>query len=159
MRTRIGSSRYSVGHDSQIGTEEDSTNGKSCNYMWRFPRSLLLLRRHLTGSVGSISVHDSQSVHSVGSVWKKESEKESGKKSEKESGKKSEKESEKESSKPNPESSFTSTDVSTASFGFQSVPTEMKKQLVHSVFTSVANNYDLMNDFMSMGIHRIWKVF
>ena len=32
-----------------------------------------------------------------------------------------------------------------------------KKGLVQGVFNSVFNKYDLMNDFMSLGIHRIWK--
>jgi len=45
----------------------------------------------------------------------------------------------------------------TTHFGFREVPTEQKQQLVGEVFTSVASNYDIMNDFMSMGIHRWWK--
>eukprot|EP00903_Cladosiphon_okamuranus_P012708 g11882.t1 len=42
-------------------------------------------------------------------------------------------------------------------FGFQQVPSEMKKGMVKGVFTSVANNYDVMNDLMSAGMHRVWK--
>jgi demethylmenaquinone methyltransferase/2-methoxy-6-polyprenyl-1,4-benzoquinol methylase len=42
-------------------------------------------------------------------------------------------------------------------FGFRTVPTEAKKGLVRQVFDSVAPRYDLMNDLMSFGIHRIWK--
>ncbi len=42
-------------------------------------------------------------------------------------------------------------------FGFKEVPTGEKAKLVRDVFDSVANKYDLMNDLMSMGIHRIWK--
>lgn len=42
-------------------------------------------------------------------------------------------------------------------FGFRDVPTSEKAELVRDVFDSVANKYDLMNDLMSMGIHRIWK--
>ncbi|HUL10617.1 MAG TPA: bifunctional demethylmenaquinone methyltransferase/2-methoxy-6-polyprenyl-1,4-benzoquinol methylase UbiE [Methylococcaceae bacterium] len=42
-------------------------------------------------------------------------------------------------------------------FGFKEVPTGEKAKLVREVFDSVANKYDLMNDLMSMGIHRIWK--
>ncbi|MBS1214884.1 MAG: ubiE [Proteobacteria bacterium] len=42
-------------------------------------------------------------------------------------------------------------------FGFKDVPTGEKAKLVREVFDSVANKYDLMNDLMSMGIHRIWK--
>lgn len=43
------------------------------------------------------------------------------------------------------------------SFGFQKVPTEDKERLVRGVFDSVATQYDLMNDLMSGGVHRIWK--
>ncbi len=42
-------------------------------------------------------------------------------------------------------------------FGFVAVETEKKQPLVNQVFHSVANKYDVMNDFMSMGIHRYWK--
>lgn len=42
-------------------------------------------------------------------------------------------------------------------FGFKEVPTGEKAKLVREVFDSVANKYDLMNDLMSMGIHRVWK--
>ena len=45
----------------------------------------------------------------------------------------------------------------TASFGFQEVPEAEKASLVRGVFTSVADRYDLMNDLMSGGIHRLWK--
>jgi demethylmenaquinone methyltransferase/2-methoxy-6-polyprenyl-1,4-benzoquinol methylase len=45
----------------------------------------------------------------------------------------------------------------TTHFGFQTVPEEEKARLVHGVFSSVASRYDLMNDLMSAGIHRIWK--
>lgn len=44
-------------------------------------------------------------------------------------------------------------------FGFQSVPWDEKEQKVREVFHSVAKNYDVMNDLMSMGIHRLWKFF
>ena len=44
-------------------------------------------------------------------------------------------------------------------FGNKVVPVEEKKRLVEGVFTSVAAKYDLMNDLMSMGIHRFWKRF
>lgn len=46
---------------------------------------------------------------------------------------------------------------STASFGFREVDGAEKAGLVRAVFDSVAPNYDLMNDLMSAGIHRIWK--
>lgn len=42
-------------------------------------------------------------------------------------------------------------------FGFRSVRKEEKKPLVRAVFDSVAGKYDIMNDVMSLGIHRIWK--
>lgn len=42
-------------------------------------------------------------------------------------------------------------------FGFQSVPRAQKESLVKEVFDSVAKNYDVMNDLMSMGVHRLWK--
>jgi demethylmenaquinone methyltransferase/2-methoxy-6-polyprenyl-1,4-benzoquinol methylase len=45
----------------------------------------------------------------------------------------------------------------TASFGFRDVPADEKEKLVRGVFSSVAKNYDLMNDLMSMGVHRLWK--
>ncbi len=45
----------------------------------------------------------------------------------------------------------------TASFGFRDVPESEKEGLVKEVFSSVAARYDLMNDLMSAGIHRIWK--
>ena len=42
-------------------------------------------------------------------------------------------------------------------FGFRTVPRESKKPMVRAVFDSVASRYDLMNDLMSLGIHRVWK--
>src|SRR5262245_49535095 len=45
----------------------------------------------------------------------------------------------------------------TVSFGFKSVPEEARQGLVNDVFSSVANRYDLMNDLMSGGLHRLWK--
>jgi demethylmenaquinone methyltransferase/2-methoxy-6-polyprenyl-1,4-benzoquinol methylase len=44
-------------------------------------------------------------------------------------------------------------------FGFQSVRPEDKARRVAGVFDSVAGSYDLMNDLMSFGLHRIWKAF
>ena len=45
----------------------------------------------------------------------------------------------------------------TASFGYRDVPEAEKEGLVREVFSSVARRYDLMNDLMSGGVHRIWK--
>ena len=42
-------------------------------------------------------------------------------------------------------------------FGFQTIPESEKVSKVQNVFTSVASKYDIMNDVMSMGAHRIWK--
>ena len=46
---------------------------------------------------------------------------------------------------------------STPHFGFETVREEEKAGRVQGVFSSVANRYDIMNDVMSVGIHRIWK--
>ena len=45
----------------------------------------------------------------------------------------------------------------TTHFGFKDVAAKDKQKLVGEVFSSVAGNYDLMNDLMSLGIHRVWK--
>jgi len=45
----------------------------------------------------------------------------------------------------------------TIDFGFSQVPLQEKVKKVKGVFDSVASNYDVMNDVMSMGIHRLWK--
>ena len=45
----------------------------------------------------------------------------------------------------------------TTHFGFRDVPVEDKARRVRDVFDSVADNYDLMNDLMSFGVHRLWK--
>lgn len=42
-------------------------------------------------------------------------------------------------------------------FGYREVPVQEKPRLVGAVFDSVAERYDLMNDLMSLGIHRLWK--
>ena len=44
-------------------------------------------------------------------------------------------------------------------FGYKEVKETEKASLVSEVFTSVANKYDIMNDLMSLGIHRLWKRF
>ena len=45
----------------------------------------------------------------------------------------------------------------TTHFGFRDVPLGEKQTLVNDVFHSVASRYDLMNDLMSVGLHRVWK--
>jgi demethylmenaquinone methyltransferase/2-methoxy-6-polyprenyl-1,4-benzoquinol methylase len=45
----------------------------------------------------------------------------------------------------------------TTHFGFREVPVGEKQKLVGEVFSSVAGKYDLMNDLMSLGVHRLWK--
>jgi demethylmenaquinone methyltransferase / 2-methoxy-6-polyprenyl-1,4-benzoquinol methylase len=47
--------------------------------------------------------------------------------------------------------------MSRATFGYRDVPPEEKPRLVRGVFDSVARRYDLMNDLMSAGVHRLWK--
>ncbi len=47
--------------------------------------------------------------------------------------------------------------MSETHFGFRTVPEDAKAGLVRSVFDSVAGRYDLMNDLMSGGVHRLWK--
>ena len=44
-----------------------------------------------------------------------------------------------------------------STFGFKQVDSEEKRGLVDGVFDAVSENYDLMNDFLSFGIHRLWK--
>ena len=51
------------------------------------------------------------------------------------------------------------TDDRSTDFGFQRVPHADKARRVRGVFDSVAGNYDLMNDLMSAGTHRLWKRF
>lgn len=55
--------------------------------------------------------------------------------------------------------SQTQSDESKTHFGFTQVETEKKASMVADVFDSVAAKYDIMNDIMSMGIHRVWKRF
>jgi len=50
-----------------------------------------------------------------------------------------------------------SKDGGTASFGFRNVADDERQGLVNAVFSSVASRYDLMNDLMSGGLHRLWK--
>ncbi|MDA3887747.1 MAG: bifunctional demethylmenaquinone methyltransferase/2-methoxy-6-polyprenyl-1,4-benzoquinol methylase UbiE [Allgaiera sp.] len=52
---------------------------------------------------------------------------------------------------------MTEQDDKTTHFGFQTVAEDQKAGMVHGVFTRVASKYDVMNDLMSMGIHRVWK--
>ena len=45
----------------------------------------------------------------------------------------------------------------TVDFGFQKVTSSEKAEKVHKVFEAVASSYDVMNDLMSAGVHRLWK--
>ncbi|WZZ31682.1 hypothetical protein YC2023_015083 [Brassica napus] len=54
-------------------------------------------------------------------------------------------------------SSLASLHSHATSFGFQQVKEEEKSKLVGNVFTNVASSYDIMNDVMSGGLHRLWK--
>ncbi|GAA6023107.1 hypothetical protein JCM8202_004675 [Rhodotorula sphaerocarpa] len=62
---------------------------------------------------------------------------------------------------PTPGSAPQATDAhradTTTHFGFRNVPEPEKENLVRGVFSSVAASYDVMNDAMSFGIHRLWK--
>ncbi|MCB1337759.1 MAG: bifunctional demethylmenaquinone methyltransferase/2-methoxy-6-polyprenyl-1,4-benzoquinol methylase UbiE [Maritimibacter sp.] len=49
------------------------------------------------------------------------------------------------------------TEKKTTHFGFQTVDEDRKAGMVHGVFSNVASKYDIMNDAMSLGIHRLWK--
>ncbi|MGH8379209.1 MAG: class I SAM-dependent methyltransferase, partial [Gammaproteobacteria bacterium] len=51
---------------------------------------------------------------------------------------------------------MTGTSKQTTHFGFQEIPVAEKARRVGEVFSSVADRYDLMNDLMSFGIHRLW---
>jgi len=51
----------------------------------------------------------------------------------------------------------TDTSAETTDFGYQTVPVDDKAELVKGVFDSVASRYDIMNDLMSGGLHRLWK--
>ena len=57
----------------------------------------------------------------------------------------------------NPAMSESPYERGTTHFGFRDVAAKDKQKLVGEVFTSVAGKYDLMNDLMSLGIHRVWK--
>ncbi|NNK78945.1 MAG: bifunctional demethylmenaquinone methyltransferase/2-methoxy-6-polyprenyl-1,4-benzoquinol methylase UbiE [Litoreibacter sp.] len=48
-------------------------------------------------------------------------------------------------------------DEKTTHFGYRDIPEGEKAGMVHGVFTNVASKYDIMNDVMSAGIHRVWK--
>ena len=49
------------------------------------------------------------------------------------------------------------TSSETVDFGFSTVPRDEKRHKVREVFDSVAGRYDIMNDLMSLGVHRLWK--
>ncbi|KAG3116426.1 hypothetical protein PI124_g17321 [Phytophthora idaei] len=60
-------------------------------------------------------------------------------------------------SSPSDAASTSHAGSTTTHFGFQQVPEEDKERMVASVFHNVAEQYDVMNDFMSGGMHRVWK--
>jgi len=47
--------------------------------------------------------------------------------------------------------------MSKTQFGFEPIDESQKASRVRGVFDSVASKYDLMNDLMSLGLHRVWK--
>ena len=49
--------------------------------------------------------------------------------------------------------------MSQTHFGYQTVDDAEKARRVRGVFDSVASRYDLMNDVLSMGLHRVWKAY
>lgn len=53
--------------------------------------------------------------------------------------------------------SSSSESTETTSFGFKEVKIEEKQKEVNKVFNNVAEKYDVMNDIMSFGLHRVWK--
>ncbi len=62
--------------------------------------------------------------------------------------------------KTDPKAAEQSSEVGdTTHFGFKTVAAKEKQQHVRGVFDSVADRYDIMNDVMSLGIHRLWKRF
>jgi demethylmenaquinone methyltransferase/2-methoxy-6-polyprenyl-1,4-benzoquinol methylase len=58
-----------------------------------------------------------------------------------------------------PDPSEQAASAQTTHFGFQTIAEELKQKKVAGVFSSVANKYDVMNDVMSFGLHRLWKAF
>ena len=59
----------------------------------------------------------------------------------------------------NHHSNNANSDENTTHFGFQTVDKNEKESKVAGVFHSVAQQYDVMNDLMSFGVHRLWKRF
>ncbi|USW48141.1 Putative ubiE/COQ5 methyltransferase, S-adenosyl-L-methionine-dependent methyltransferase [Septoria linicola] len=58
---------------------------------------------------------------------------------------------------PSPQQSANQNNDNTTHFGFETVAESIKASRVGAVFSSVASNYDTMNDLMSLGVHRVWK--
>jgi 2-methoxy-6-polyprenyl-1,4-benzoquinol methylase len=52
---------------------------------------------------------------------------------------------------------FSTGDKQSIDFGFKTVERDEKEKMVAGVFSSVAEEYDVMNDAMSLGVHRCWK--
>ena len=49
--------------------------------------------------------------------------------------------------------------MTTTHFGYRTVQRDEKAELVHGVFDAVSGKYDVMNDLMSLGMHRLWKKY
>ena len=47
--------------------------------------------------------------------------------------------------------------IEKVNFGFLKVSKKIKDEMISNLFTSVSDKYDLMNDVMSFGLHRLWK--
>lgn len=60
---------------------------------------------------------------------------------------------------PASSSSIKMNEILTTDFGYQTIPLSEKNSRVGEIFQSVAGKYDLMNDLMSFGLHRLWKEF
>jgi demethylmenaquinone methyltransferase/2-methoxy-6-polyprenyl-1,4-benzoquinol methylase len=54
-------------------------------------------------------------------------------------------------------SSTNPSDQPVSDFGYETIPSAQKESRVRAVFDSVASSYDIMNDVMSLGVHRVWK--
>jgi len=56
-----------------------------------------------------------------------------------------------------PAMAFSNANKESIDFGFKTVDRDEKQKMVAGVFSNVAEEYDVMNDAMSLGVHRVWK--